>query len=186
MENKIQWTNDDFIIFKSKQRSFEKYANIMKTFPLVNVAVNKDFQKLFNGFYRVRRGADWQRVYYALMQSKKNIKTSFEEILRILYEKTGRIEASFSSKLVHTLNPNMPIWDKFVLQKLGLKLPLCVGEEKIRACVQVYEKIIKWYQDVLPSPETQEFLKAFDESFPIYAWISQTKKLDFSLWLVRE
>ena len=71
MENKIQWTNDDFIIFKSKQRSFEKYANIMKTFPLVNVAVNKDFQKLFNGFYRVRRGADWQKVYYELLQSKK-------------------------------------------------------------------------------------------------------------------
>ena len=117
---------------------------------------------------------------------QKNTEASFEEILRFIYEKTGRIEASFSSKLVHTLNPAMPIWDKFVLQKLGLKIELCSGEEKIKKCVKIYSAIIKWYQDVLPQPTTQAFLKNFDKYFPDYAWMSSTKKLDFSLWMIRE
>jgi hypothetical protein len=48
----------------------------------------------------------------------------FEEVIWYLYEKTVQVEASFCSKLLCTIQPNMPIWDVYVLKKLGLKIKL--------------------------------------------------------------
>ena len=46
---------------ESKKRGVEKYADILKTFPLTNAANDTAFQKKFNGFYRVRRDSAWQK-----------------------------------------------------------------------------------------------------------------------------
>ena len=46
---------------------------------------------------------------------------SFGSVIEELYRRTGRIEASFSSKLLSALDPNMPIWDSIVLSKLHIK-----------------------------------------------------------------
>ena len=105
-----------------KKRGVEKYAEIIKSFSLVNVTTDKDFQRKFNGFYRVRRNSEWQNVFYDIMENGKTEDLTFEGVLQQIYNKTGRVEASFSSKLIHTLNHNMPIWDQFVLQNLNLKI----------------------------------------------------------------
>ena len=36
------------------------------------------------------------------------------------YKEIGNIEASFSSKMIATIDPNMPIWDRYVMQNLCL------------------------------------------------------------------
>jgi hypothetical protein len=169
-----------------KKRGIEKYAEITQAFPLVNVTTDKNFQKRFNGFYRVRRNSDWQIVYYDIMEKGKNTNLSFEGVLRELYIKTGRIEASFASKLIHTLNNNMPIWDRFVLQNLNLKMPLCKGEQKIQAAIGIYHEIMQWYEKSLSTNEIDKKIFEFDEIFPEYRWFSKTKKLDFLLWQMRE
>ncbi len=80
----------------------------------------------------------------------------------------------------------MPIWDKFVLQNLGLKMPVCHGEKKIENVILIYKKIIAWYENALSIPEINQKMFEFDESFPVYKWFSKTKKLDFLLWQMRE
>ena len=170
---------------ENKKRGVEKYADIMQTFPSVNVATDKNFQRKFNGFYRVRRNEEWQNYYYAIMQKGKINKLSFEEVLFELYMKTGKVESSFASKLLHTLNNEMPIWDKFVLQNLGLKMPICQGEKKIEHAVRIYQEIIVWYEKALSVSEVNQKILEFDELFPEYKWFSKTKKLDFLLWQMR-
>ena len=57
------------------------------------------------------------------MQVSKAQCINFPEALRALRERTGRLEASFASKLVATLDPNKPVIDKFVLSNFNLRLP---------------------------------------------------------------
>ena len=67
---------------------------------------------------------------------------TFDDILHSLYENTGRIEVSFSSKMLATLHPNQPIWDKYVVHNLELTVP----KKNIDGMVDVYEKIVEWYE----------------------------------------
>ena len=169
-----------------KKRGVEKYAEIIKSFSLVNVTTDKDFQRKFNGFYRVRRNSEWQNVFYDIMENGKTEDLTFEGVLQQIYNKTGRVEASFSSKLIHTLNHNMPIWDQFVLQNLNLKMPICSGEKKLQNAICIYSEIIQWYEQALSTFEINQKILEFDEVFPQYSWFSQTKKLDFLLWQMRD
>ncbi len=171
---------------ETKKRGIKKYADILHTFPTIDASSDKEFQKKFNGFYRVRRNAEWQKVYYSIMEKGKTTALTFESVLTELYASLGRVEASFASKLVHTLNNAMPIWDKFVLENLGLKMPICKGEKKLKNTLLLYNEIIKWYDKALSSPQIQQKLVEFDELFPAYQWFSKTKKLDFLLWQIRE
>ena len=167
-------------------RSFEKYAKILRNFKGINVETNRSFQKDFNGFYRVRRNPEWQKGYYAIMEKGKTQTLSFEQALYGIYNLTGRVEASFASKMIHTLNNDMPIWDKFVVQNLGLKMPICQGEKKIQESIFLYQKIINWYEKVLSTVEINKKIEEFDEIFPEYKWFSKTKKIDFLLWRIRD
>ena len=185
MEKLIQIEIKDLFSTESKKRGVEKYADIMKSFPSINVATDKAFQKKFNGFYRVRRNEEWQSYYYSIMEQGKTCELSFEQVLRELYIKTGKVEASFVSKLLHTLDNELPIWDKYVLQNLELKMPTCQGEKKIELTVRIYQEIIVWYKNALSATEVNQKLLEFDTFFPEYKWFSKTKKLDFLLWQMR-
>ena len=46
----------------------------------------------------------------------------FHLIRGTMYEATGNIEASFSSKMLATINTDMPIWDCYVVQNLCLNM----------------------------------------------------------------
>jgi hypothetical protein len=88
-----------------------------------NVTTDREFQTAFNGFYRVRRNLSWRSDYYQLMESSKESGIEFPQALREIARRTNRIEASFASKLVATIDPSKPVIDKFVLENFGLKLP---------------------------------------------------------------
>jgi hypothetical protein len=64
-----------------------------------DVRSNSEYRKRFNGFYRVRRGLDWQEHFFGLLEAKKGQTVPFTEVLEELHRTTGRYEASFASKL---------------------------------------------------------------------------------------
>ena len=111
-------------------------TNILKLWKWCTVqmflSTNKEFQRTFNGFYIVRRNEEWREKYYNLFEQKKMKDVTFEEILQELYDLTGNVEASFSSKMYATIYPDKPIWDRYVVQNLGIKVPEVDKEEKIR------------------------------------------------------
>ena len=43
-----------------------------------------------------------------------------------------------------------------------------------------------WYEQALSTFEINQKILEFDEVFPQYSWFSQTKKLDFLLWQMRD
>ena len=165
------------------EAGLKKYCYIMERLHKIDVSTDRDFQKAYNGFYRLRqRSADFYACYYGyLEQQKNNAALNFEDVLTYLYENTGRVEASFSSKLLATVRPELPIWDSFVLKNLGLRAPNYNCKNRLRRVAALYDQICRWYQ----SGKAAECVAEFDGLYP-GTNITDTKKADFILWQRRE
>ena len=100
----------------------KKYRSIMSQINETDVSKDTMFQKEYNGFYRMRqRQPEYYTEYFNYMEKHKKQGVSYNNVLKHFYDKFGRIEASFSSKLIASINPDMPVWDEFVLKNLQLK-----------------------------------------------------------------
>jgi hypothetical protein len=131
-----------------------------------DVSTAQDFQTRFNGFYRVRRNEAWRVQFYALMETAKTKDAPFPEILGALHDATGRVEASFASKLVATLTPDKPVIDRYVLENFGLRLPYSYSRDRIRETVEVYRQLIRGYDNLLRSEMGTLICTKFEARFP--------------------
>lgn len=163
-----------------RKKDMATYIDIMKA---AGNPERPEFQKKYDAFYRVRRDEAWRQEYFCLMAAYgKRGNASFGEILLRLHQATGQIEASFASKMLATLDSDMPIWDSKVLAALQLRLVGSNPNIRFSNAVVLYERICKWYQDYLKTEEAVRVIQRFDEAFPEFRTISQTKKIDFILW----
>lgn len=163
----------------------DRYLYIMEQVNKTNVATDMDFQRTFNGFYIVRRNESWRKAYYEYFESIKNGSPTFESIITYLYESTGNIEPSFSSKMLATILPEKPIWDRYVVQNLNMQLTGVTKEEKLKNAIILYADMEKWYADFLESEKGKECIQEFDGVLPDYKGISNIKKIDSILWSIR-
>ena len=173
--------------FIAKALKIDDYMSIIMDVQSVNVAIDKYYMTCFDRFYVVRRGLDWRTCYFEYFNSNKTRDDiTFKEIITHMYKLTGNIEASFSSKMLATINPNMPIWDQYVLNKLKLKLVGKTKEEKLTNAIVLYDKIILWYKNFKNTEEYNECIEWFNTNLPSYSKINDVKKIDFILWGVGE
>ena len=168
------------------RKGIAQYLEIMELFPNTDVSVDRDFQRKFNGFYRIKqRPAVWYKEYYSYLEKQKNKTPDFSATLRHLHSVLKRYEPSFSSKLVATIDPNLPIWDSIVLNNMGIKPPLYTSKTKIYEAERIYKKIQEWHETNMKSDKGQLILQIFRELVPEHNKISDLKKIDFVLWRSR-
>ena len=160
----------------------QKYGSIMVRLHQTDVSKDRDFQRLFNGYYRIRqRSEGFYRSFYRYLEEHKfDTALTYDQVLTDLFQETGCIHASFSSKLLATVRPEMPVWDKYVLSNLGLKAPYYSCKDRFQKVLDTYQKICDWYQ----TPEALSKAAVFEASFP-HADITDVKKIDFVLWQTR-
>lgn len=162
-----------------------KYLHIIEEFKFLKEPTD-EFKKSFNYFYRIRqRSKSFYDTFYSLMFEYKNKTIEFSQILTPLFEKTGKVESSYSSKLLHTINPNKPIWDKFVLLNLNIRKS-SYGKDKIQFSIDTYKKIEEFYNGFLLTEDAKRCIEFFDINFPEGIKISNIKKIDFLLWASRD
>ena len=162
-----------------------KYDVIMKSFNIVDVSKDEKFQKTFTGFYRIRRSKElFLSKYYKYMESLKGKNVTFSEIIKKVYSFKGSIEPSFSSKMLATLDPNMPVWDQYVLINSGIGVPSYYGKT-IEKCISIYEQIILYYKRLLKSQDAKDMLNLFNKKLPEYKHFTDIKKIDLMLWQKR-
>lgn len=167
--------------FSKIEAKLPTYLNIMDTLLKTDVSTDRDFQRMFNGYYRVqRRSSSFYTAFYRFLEDhKQDQNLTYSSVLQEIHSATGRIERSFSSKLFATVRPEYPVWDSHVLNNLGLKPPT-YGTRDLDKIVSTYECICSWYQ----SDEARQRVAIFDAHFP-NAPITDTKKIDFILWQTR-
>ena len=172
-------------IDKALQRAakgLDKYSWLQTALPRTDVAHDREFQTAFNGFYRVRRDSEWQSAFYGLLERNKAERQSFAEVLRELHAATGRVEASFASKLVATIDPHMPVIDAIVLKHLGLSLPRPGPiETRLEGVVELHDRIRALFCEYLETKAGRQLVTRFVETYPDRE-ISRVKMLDLVLW----
>ena len=163
-----------------------QYLWLMRELPRRDVSSCREFQKRYNAFYRVRqRSTEWYATYYHLLERSKKAGADFGTVLDTLQQKLGRYEPSFSSKLVATVDPHKPVWDRFVLMNTGLRAPSYADRHRFHKAKTVYSQICGWYSDCLDSERGRISVEIFNEEVEESARISDLKKLDFVLWQTR-
>lgn len=164
----------------------EKYVYIRENYNKCNVSENEEFQKTFNAFYRVRRDEKWRKKFYKYFEKvKNNPNIEFTTIVKDLLLETGNIEASFASKLLSTINPNMPIWDQYVLKNLNLRVKGKTKGERLVSTFEVYHCIMLKENKLLKDKNINEEIIKFKAEFKEYK-ISNIKVLDYLLWNNRD
>jgi hypothetical protein len=146
-------------------------------------------RRRFNAYYGVRRNAAWRTAFYEQFEAAKQDQGTgvdlFAAIIRKLETQTGRVEASFVSKLVATLNPEYPIIDSVVrawVAPLTEAPPFKGGIEGANA---YYRWLTNLMGELVLSREAQAWTTVFDATFPAppgEAAIPALKKLDFLIW----
>ena len=104
-------------------------------------------------------------------------------------------EFSFATKLLHTVNPDSPIYDSKVYKYLKKEERVdfwniqairrdARGREidKIEKIAHNWDRLTLWYSYFLASKRGEKWIKWFDKNFPSYAHISNVKKIDFIIF----
>jgi len=162
------------------RKPIDTYSWLQRKLRAVNVAGDKEFQKRFAGYYRVRflKPAPRQKLFDVLEESK-NMPADFGSILERLHAATGRMEESFASKLAATIDPNLPVIDSWVRDNLDLSRALSTENAK-----EIHQKIKEQYAEFLSTENGKYLIRRFAEAYP-EAHITHVKMLDFVLWQTR-
>ncbi|HPK67504.1 MAG TPA: hypothetical protein PLL42_01860 [Bacilli bacterium] len=167
------------------QSGAAKYDFLMNRFLETDVSKDDEFRRKFTGFYKIRRSKTlFLNKYYNLMESLKGNPVAYSKIIKEVSSFQNAIEASFSSKMLATLNPDMPIWDRYVLENIGIKAPQQY-RKTINVCIEIYSEIVKWYKNFMNTQDSREMLFAFNKKLPEYKHFSDIKKIDLMLWQKR-
>ena len=160
-----------------------------------------DFQKVFFDFYLKARwavmgNANNMRPYFELLQTIEP-EDDLMDILLNLKKMAGieSYEFSLGSKLLHTRNTSMPIYDSkvriYLSAEEGVDFWWHVSQRKCRVprgtpetekIKHDWAELRKWYDAFLPSQRGIEWINWFDNNFPAFSGISNTKKVDFIIY----
>lgn len=167
-------------------KPLEKYLWLQdRAAKLTDPNADPDFCRKFSGFYRVRaRDIAWRNAYFGLMGEMKGQSLDFKTCLTQLQSVTGRIEASFASKLLATLDPNLPVIDRIVLGHLGLSLPLWGASDRIEKTTGVYRCLTDTIAEYISSAPGKRAVAAFRDAYS-GTKVTDVKIVDLILWQTR-
>ena len=133
--------------------------------------------------------------FFRLLSAKQN---DLEKVLRTLYEIPGyggkhKLFLSFGTKLLHTIDNNLPIYDRNIANVLELiNQAMGTVEEKIKNRIDIYIELKNNFVLLLKNPKVVDFLQNIREEIQKesvsnnFEWksslVSDVKLLDSSLW----
>lgn len=186
--NQIAISTRSFVLSSVVIRSgIDRYCRLMSLFNGGEGCGDKTFRRLYTGFYRVRRPASWIESYFALMSDfSRRGENDFGAILKAVDAiPGGGVEISFSSKMLATIDPKMPIWDSQVKAALGLADIPAHGSKDCREAraIGLYGELRAAFARLLAEADVKREIAAFDSLLPDYAKaLTDEKKLDYLLW----
>lgn len=185
IEDFLSKINETDINWENIAIGVDKYLLIMKGLHEVNISSIKgeSFRKQYCNFYRMnRRSKEFKTCYFKIFENLK-IKNAddFDLVIDKISETTNRIEASFSSKMVASINANKPLLDSIILNNLEIKFPKHSSSERSIKIKLIYKELEDNYQNFLKTKSAKNWLNLFDKKIGKFN-ISNTKKIDFIIW----
>lgn len=166
-------------------QGLEKYKYFRERLFETDVTKDEVYQKEYRAFYQMRRfyNNHFAEGFFSLMEKAKEKKgIDFQYVFTNMQEIQGTCEISFSSKLLHTIDPSYPIWDSIVTRNhFGINPPYSSCKKKSEACIAKYNGYKQEFYQYLNSEEGISLIEIFDQQYP-NSGIHDVKKADFILW----
>ena len=176
--------NDKEAIFYSlTENKLDTYQFTQEQLYKVDVSTDEAYRRKYTGFYRVRlpKTQAYDTYFSMLEKYKSDREIGLEQVLNELKSATGRIETSFGSKLLATINPDIAPLDSIVLSHLGLSLPKSGSDNRLGKCVDVHEKLMSELTALLKEESFQTLKTEFQRKHAKYTF-TDIKILDLMLW----
>ncbi len=169
-----------------KRNHFERYAFLRARLKATDVSQDSEFQRVFTGLYRVRRDAAWRGHYFRLMEAEKGKPPCFPPVLAAIHLHTGRVEASFASKLVAIIHPAQAVYDSVVAANLGLAVPKLYDPPLYRLAMfaETYQVLNQRMNGLIQHPSFPGLKQRLAAAFPIES-LTDVRVLDLLLWQLR-
>jgi hypothetical protein len=168
----------------------ERYRQTIDGLASCNVATDLAYRRNFIRFYRMRlpRAKAYDDYFDILERFKGQRNISMAEVLAAVLEelqiKTGRIETSFASKLLATLNPDLPIIDSIVLGNMGLRLPAHNVPNRKEKVIEIYLELTTRLNEMIQDERFNVLKRRFTSAYPDYSF-TDLKILDLMIWQLR-
>ncbi len=180
-------SNVEAIVRRITVSQLSRYDRLQRSLCATDVTADPDYQRMFNGYYRMqRKRREWYGYFFSLLErEKRNRNTTFRDVFEETYSTKHRVEPSFSSKLVATIRPEVPIFDR---ENLCLTVP---GQQKaaqvrVREFIAAYSTLESKVAALIQNPIfIKELRPLLDKTFLSYAHFTDVKKLDLLLWQYR-
>lgn len=173
--------NKDEISKGVKQESIDVYKFLMAAHRASGSVNENVFRFVYRSFYGLDRWLtpEMQDKYFVLL---KKHETSLEEVLEELYKHKSydgkqKYHLSFATKLLHTVNDELPIYDT----KVNCILKLATRKPKLDSCTDVYKQLKEEYVALLKAERVKGLITELKKRYDAES-ISDVKALDFVLW----
>ena len=178
------------------EKRLKKLTDGISAYSMIQTHVDADdesFRRVFTKFYLSAQGkmrrSENQEPFFAKMKTCEKNK-DLAELVEELYEELpiGKYEFSFATKMLHTVNPDSPIYDskvrKYLKYEEGVNFWLYFRPRKDVLSQIKHDWLLlkEWYDAFLPTARAKEWIAWFDARFPDAAWLSPTKKIDFIIF----
>jgi len=186
----------DTIIENIPQDYIDVYCFIHEQYLILGKKIVDDslFKFVFRKYYMIRISAQVSEPFFTgLADFTLTDSDKFEEKVReVLHklklrkDKSGefKMEYSYGSKLLHTVNNKYPIYDSQVRKALGLKEPYgTTPEEKIESFLSVYNEIKQSYEYIIKNNSLEMIIEELKAKRDISKLRDNpVKVLDFIFW----
>ena len=181
--------NQKKIFANIKPESIAVYLFLKNEYKRGDVKNNLLFQFVFRSYYRLDSAglSDRQKIkYFELLASHKN---HLKIILNDLYklkdlQNKNKVQFSFATKLLHTLDNNEPIFDAEVSRVFPKSKPEGKRKKKIESCPIKYGILKDTYSSLLQDERIKKIILEFRSTFNVRNKnkMSDVKVLDFIIW----
>jgi len=184
---------DELLRSVKQKEDIDPYVWMIRELPNRDVAHDEEFQKKYASYWALNGaglGQTFRAEYFSLMEREKCSGTAdVERVTRKLYEipvnsKDKRaLQFSFASKLVHMVNPELPVCDRMVETFYFLPRSY-VGEteKKLENLLASYGFLIKEYDRIVRERLLADSLQKFRRHFSLPPVYSDHKIIDTLIW----
>jgi hypothetical protein len=178
----------DEILSNLNFESIDVYLFLKNEHAKGNILNNFVFQFVFRSYYRLDSAGlsdGIKKHYFELLADKQ---TKLESILSALYKiptlkGKNTIQFSFATKLLHTIDNDLPIFDSEVGKIFNLKVNGTDRNTKVTSCIKIYDSLKIFYTELRGKEKIKAIISKFRQKFNVDAGkISDTKILDFIIW----
>jgi hypothetical protein len=167
----------------------EDYLYLQCNLSALDVSKDATFQRTFNRFYKMRsKPAGWYELFFSLLERDKHrADLKFEEVICKIFSRWNEVHPSFASKMVATINPENPIYDKEICKHLGIKQgTIADPEARLATAISNFSALRTFHSAAIKTRGASDLIEAFDRQFERFGGFTSVKKIDLMMWQWRD